>query len=686
MQHCSLLSILLAITRPTTSASDVLQEDDTASFRYLGQTVTTLGYAHLTFTIHLGPLLLGIDDAQIAIVAARNAIRWHRPHIHWQKELKNHTSDWLAATAQRVHMAQDKLYTAMEAVGVDAEARDAWRKENPAGAKTIQKLRARRSADTSPNPHVRTKRGWWGLLRFAGTTLFGFLSSREVQKVRETAERHERNINTLALEVRGNQLRIDTLGEQVERLQDQTALLRDQARQHQHQLTASALVSTLEEQADILLNVATDLMKGRLHASALSHAAYHEIFKDLQRQVNDSHLKLLIARPTDILQCETEFLAADMQLTVVVRVPTAATDDQLYLYQYLPVPVEITPGVMMTIETPLDVIAGNWHQKDRFRAMTMNDLQRCKRINGYHICDDGNISRKAESLAGEVSAEACIWALFAQVYDMVRTACEFYLRSPANSIIPLGDNNFAAFSIRDIQGSSTCADPELNGVISVTGRYFFTLHPGCTADLQTHEINAVSTFGVPTNQQNWGWKVPIEETFQMTAEEITRIAAAHQDLLEGPGMSRAELWRAYRHEKSTPWTLEEAGKQHSLVHSILLFISLAGVAITLLGALALWFLVRFKGAWLRRRLQQWLRTKGAPGRMAAHFIQTRQGSSATLRRHSSTTSSAARRHSRRSDDIYSNIAVPAPRHSRQHSAELQPAIALEADTSTEADP
>ena len=232
----------------------------------------------------------------------------------------------------------------------------------------------------------------------------------------------------------------------------------------------------------------------------------------------------------------------DHQLTVIVRVPTRAAEEELEVYRHISIPfiVEEETGLLASITTPLPVIAGDWNTKRRFRASTIADLLTCSRSGEFILCPGGNINRLPTE-GDEVSAEACTWALYTANYDGVNKACNFRLHLPDHHVVPLGNNEYIGFDGVEQQATISCLNEKHDDAFYVGPRFRFALHDGCVAAWGSYQVHSDDTLAQHGRREAYDWERTPEETFGLTTSELRTLARTYEDRLRSTGISREEL-------------------------------------------------------------------------------------------------------------------------------------------------
>jgi hypothetical protein len=91
-------------------------------------------------------------------------------------------------------------------------------------------------------------------------------------------------------------------------------------------------------------------------------------------------------------------------------------------------PFPIKPGFFVNIQSKFQFIVIS--KKDRkFRAMTLNNFLKCKRVGDSYLCKDGNAVRDVPSYLNPPKdsdpreRELCLIALFKEKYEHARKHC-----------------------------------------------------------------------------------------------------------------------------------------------------------------------------------------------------------------------------------------------------------------------
>ena len=508
------------------SATDRLGPQDTASFRYMGKTVASLGFSYVTATVDVRTQQRMFRQLADAFSNIRQADR------NKTITLPPHRRRLLEAQVIRQQALEAQFRTALEAFGME---------DLPGG-----NLPSRYGPSLG---RIRSRRSILGLLWSGAQTLWSYFSHNHLQSL---IEGNSDRISSVAIQARRQAVRLDVVSEDVRRIQKNLAALRDHQRAQVHFVAAEQLLALLEEQVGTLLATAADLKRGRINERFLATQALADTFKDLTDRTHRAGLKLLIARPTDILQCEAEFFVDASFIHLVIRVPTAKEDDSLQVFQYRSVPIHLADDLYMSIQAPLDIIAATWEDTREFRAMSLTDLLKCNHIGDWYICEEGNVMRQTTFLE-ERSDETCLFALFKENIPAIQSTCRFVIQEPPNSITSLGDNQFVGFAASRRQGRITCVSS--TGVsttepFSINGRYQFALKPGCTADTGSHTVYATSYLTEQRiDHQSWAWDQPLSRSLNISRVTLRDVVQRRRDTFPAEGVTRERLWEWVAHDE-----------------------------------------------------------------------------------------------------------------------------------------
>ena len=544
----------LSAARSSGFQDDELASDSAAAFQWQGKTVTSMAYLHIVAKIDLGALL--VTHSRLQYQAEDGAARLAR-RIDGQNDEGRY-----AQRARRImsesRSALLRTTTALEALGIGPDRQDELlqRYNHSTLGDVLQKFetlshrreatrRDRRSTDDLTDDEVaalldREARAAGPLLFFLAKTVF---TGIKFHRIETGIKANRRNIATMGVQVNGNSIAINALRLQHSKMAERVGRIERHIVDGETIGAIDDTVDYLKEQSSTLLSIAGDLKRGKLNEQLLTTQTLQASFFDLKQLAAQTNRALLAEEYADLLQFEVGFYVThDLELVIVVRVPTRALEDELQVYRFISLPfvVEKTTGLLASISTPLPIIAGDFGTKRRFRATTMEALLQCTRTGEFFLCPGGNINRLPVD-DDETSAEACTWGLFTQDYDAILRSCDFKLHLPDARVEAIGDNAYVGFDGKEEQATIRCLDGDHDDTFSVSARFRFSLAAGCTAQWSSHIVHSDDILQPTARLEAWGWPRTVHETFGLSQGELRQLAVQHRERLRTTGISRGEL-------------------------------------------------------------------------------------------------------------------------------------------------
>jgi hypothetical protein len=137
--------------------------------------------------------------------------------------------------------------------------------------------------------------------------------------------------------------------------------------------------------------------RGHTHIDLLDNRNLTKIWNNMSSYAATMGLTPMTTHYLDLLNYDANCIRRRMaegnvDVTVYVSVPLTGPDAVMQVYMYTGMPFPVKPGFFVNIESNFQYIAIS--KGDRiFRAMTLNNFLKCKRVGDSYFCKDGNVVR-----------------------------------------------------------------------------------------------------------------------------------------------------------------------------------------------------------------------------------------------------------------------------------------------------
>jgi hypothetical protein len=143
----------------------------------------------------------------------------------------------------------------------------------------------------------------------------------------------------------------------------------------------------------------------------------------------------------DLLNYDTNFIRRRMdEGNIDVTVPLTGPDAVMQF--------PVKPGFFVHIESEFQYIAISKGDL-KFRAITLNDFLKCKRVGDSYFCKDGNVVRDVPNYSkppkdtDPIEREVCLIALFKEKYKHARKHCLITFQRQTPQVKQVGPAKFA---------------------------------------------------------------------------------------------------------------------------------------------------------------------------------------------------------------------------------------------------
>jgi hypothetical protein len=192
----------------------------------------------------------------------------------------------------------------------------------------------------------------------------------------------------------------------------------------------------------------------------------------------------------------------NVDVTVYVAVPLTGPDAVMQVYMYTGMPFPVKPGFFVNIESNFQYIAISKGDR-KFRAMTLNNFLKCKRVGDSYFCKDGNVVRDVPNYSkppkdtDPIEGELCLIALFKEKYEHARKHCLITFQRQTPQVKQVGPSTFAIYEAKPHQEDRACKEgPNQAPVVhrvTIRPNTLVTVPAGCIMVTSSFTFSPVAT-------------------------------------------------------------------------------------------------------------------------------------------------------------------------------------------------
>ena len=250
-------------------------------------------------------------------------------------------------------------------------------------------------------------------------------------------------------------------------------------------------LNRLEAEATRVETIMAAAIQNQAHPAMLEHRNISEWHRKTLAIADSRGLVPLVRYGLDYLQFDTTYIAEgkagpDRDLFVHINVPLTSTKSIMTIMRYTQLPVAVSGGFEITIESNHEFIAIS-DDNTLFRPLTLSDFLRCKRLGRTFLCDKGNVVRKWNDKMAIITQDTtrdsglCLINLLREKYEAARFHCDITFTKASPQIRQLSATKFAAFSIAPQQALVTCNGEGSPNRQSVRPGTMINIETGCEA-------------------------------------------------------------------------------------------------------------------------------------------------------------------------------------------------------------
>ena len=285
---------------------------------------------------------------------------------------------------------------------------------------------------------------------------------------------------------------------------------------------ATITLDAIERRIQMFEAAITAGLQGRVAAEHFLEVNLPRTAAKIARRARASDMAPLANHVTDWMQFEATLVGTDDGLDVLLHVPLVRVASLLSIYRFHPLPFPLEHGLHLQMDTaPFTHLAID-HNTYSFRGLTLAELNACRSVGLFKLCDLGSVVRtfgaaKAdwEASNGIADPELCLYALFAMEFQLAGKVCLTTIGKTRSVMRQIGPNTFAAYSPTPERGTVRCfnnTNPHLS--FTTFGLKKITIPFGCWAKTDTHIFTAADdslTRGADFFAVNYGWETPISD-------------------------------------------------------------------------------------------------------------------------------------------------------------------------------
>ena len=334
--------------------------------------------------------------------------------------------------------------------------------------------------------HQKEKRQIFGLLGLAsGGVGFGFSLCNKVKinqlerMVGETNNALVRYVDSADHRMKISEKNIERLWFKVDRLINVTAAIEADTIFHEIHGELEYHLVRVTEKVDMWEQGLISLLHGTVSPILFDPDVLYGEIKKLQERLKSKSQELLHHTPADIFRFEISTLVSGDGVRVFIHVPVASGGG-MKVYRMMPTPFyDKKGGVIYTFDTEKTVLAISEDHTRSF-AMTVSDLNRCRRVSDLHYCE-------GQQVANRHPEDTCVGAVFTGHKENIRNKCHIQISMAGEELQVLNQTSFIVMSkAGSTRVYSSCED----AAKIVENGEVVTLEPTCSAFTDNHWFGA----------------------------------------------------------------------------------------------------------------------------------------------------------------------------------------------------
>ena len=302
-----------------------------------------------------------------------------------------------------------------------------------------------------------------------------------------------------------------------------------------HGMTVFMLVNAefdrIEDELSRFLFAIEAAQSHRLHSGVLSQRGGIETFERVKSMAQARGLVPVISNPQQLSQMETHFYYVENGVRLVVEVPLCSNSDTFYLYQFLPLPVQLSTEAYVRIAPEQQILAVgevNIHGRAPYIEMSLLDLAQCRRLGRTYMCSEQRVVHKS-------SGQTCLYALYVADRNAAVKACRVLIEGQGQDhVVPIEHDKFTYFSAHAstyryrCQNSSMIVGSQLQDITQIQ------VPVNCRAETSSFILHRQNDLFMEVKPQQFSYSLPILD-FLARDTRITDVITAVQVMRATPG-------------------------------------------------------------------------------------------------------------------------------------------------------
>jgi hypothetical protein len=312
------------------------------------------------------------------------------------------------------------------------------------------------------------------------------------------------------------------------------------------QIMGSLTKDEAEKEIRRIITAVQLLSKNRLSPDLIQTDQLGQVVISLKDKAAKKGLVLGITSKEDIFRVDTSHIFfANRTLRIMVHVPAYRADGLLDLYEYVPVPLPLTP-TKFVVPTPVAGLLAVSPGKLLFRTMSHDTLHDCDRLLDLYFCHRQNMYDKRYT-------DDCMVALYNSDYGKVAEKCPVQVQPKEDFLVQLNSSHFILYQpeLGDI-------DRRCGGIIQtarVKGIVTVVVGPGCRVDARSYIFDgalAIYNEGYELQQRVMNFSRVISPELRENLEKMKESELAELKLIgSSKGVFIRDLEREFAERRQT---------------------------------------------------------------------------------------------------------------------------------------
>jgi hypothetical protein len=234
----------------------------------------------------------------------------------------------------------------------------------------------------------------------------------------------------------------------------------------------------------------------RLSINALAEFDLLKAQFDLAKYAGKLSLSPIMSHLSDWLQFDCSLHETDHGFEVFIHVPLYTPGSELYVYQHLPIPIDLGNDFHVTVTAPTASFLAISQDRTLFRNLSPADYESCARHGSFLACPKSNWVHKTHAEDAHAalrvtppshgtpeSSDLCLRAMFTHQWELARRTCTVSIGPAAPTIHQLSPNQFLLTSPFSHGGTVICRNQSTAARrhFTVKQATFVTVPSGCSA-------------------------------------------------------------------------------------------------------------------------------------------------------------------------------------------------------------